>query len=180
MGRLGQLPIQIPSTVTVKVADGSIEVKGAGATLVRTLPREVKVEVGEGAVVVSIQKNSKNAKTMQGTTRAHIKNMVLGVTEGWKKQLEVNGPGYRAEARGQELVLTLGYAHPVVVKAPEGVKFGVEKNIITVEGANKEDVGHISALVRGARKPNPYTGAGVRYTDEQVRRKAGKQAGAKV
>lgn len=180
MGRLGQLPIQIPTGVTATVADGVAQVKGGNSVLARTLPSEVQVSVENNEVSVNIKKATKVALTMQGTTRAHIKNMIIGVTDGWKKQLEVSGPGYRAEARGQELVLTLGYAHPVIIKAPEGVKFTVEKNVITVEGADKEAVGHTSALVRAARKPNPYTGAGVKYTDEVVRRKAGKQAGAKA
>lgn len=177
MGRLGKLPVQLTGGVTYEVKDSAVVVTGPKGSLTRKLPREVELSLGEDGIVVTQKGNSKVAKAGQGSTRAHIANMVRGVSEGWKKQLEINGPGYRAEVRGKDLVLSVGYSHPVIVSAPEGITFTLEKNIVTVDGFDKEKVGHVSALVRDTRRPNPYTGSGIRYTTEVVRRKAGKQAG---
>jgi len=177
MGRLGKLPVNIPEGVTATVAGRTVSVAGAKGTLSRAFSSMVKISQTDEGILVEGKGNSKIAKQHQGSTRAHIANMVAGVTEGWKKSLEVSGPGYRAEVKGQDLVLTIGYSHPVIITAPEGVSFSMEKNVITVEGADKEAVGHVSSLVRRSREPNPYTGSGVKYTDEQVRRKVGKQAG---
>ncbi|OGM33377.1 50S ribosomal protein L6 [Candidatus Woesebacteria bacterium RIFCSPHIGHO2_01_FULL_44_21] len=177
MGRFGKLPVKVPVEVKVTITDNGITVAGPKGTLERTFPRLVKVAESEGNIVVEQMGGSKAARAVQGATRAHIANMVSGVLTGWKKQLEVSGPGYRAELRGRDLVLMVGHSHPVVISAPEAINFVVEKNVITVEGANKDEVGHISALIRDSRRANPYTGFGVKYTDEVVRRKVGKQAG---
>lgn len=177
MGRLGKLPVSLPQGVTAEVSGHTVVVKGPKATLAREFSPLVKIEHSDEGVAVAIKGNAKTAKAAQGSVRSHINNMVKGVSEGWKKQLEINGPGYRAEIRGRELVLSLGYSHPVNIAAPEGINFSQEKNIVTVEGADKELVGHISALIRDSRRPNPYTGSGVKYVGEIVRRKVGKQAG---
>jgi len=178
MGRLGRLPIEMPDNVKAKVEGLNLEISGPKGTLGRKLSRKVILKEQDGTLVIEKKGDSKEANTMQGTTRAHVSNMVKGVTEGWKRELEISGPGYRAEAKPGEIVLNVGYSHPVIIKAPENISFSVEKSTITVEGIDKEKVGHIAALIRGSRKPNPYTGSGVKYSDEIVRRKAGKQAGA--
>jgi large subunit ribosomal protein L6 len=177
MGRLGKLPVEIPEKAKAEIKGTEVSVTGPMGSLDRTFSDMVKISDSPEGIFVEAKGNSKSAKQHQGSTRAHIANMIAGVTEGWKKRLEVNGPGYRAEVNGQDLVLTVGYSHPIVITAPEGVKFSIEKNVITVEGADKEAVGHVSALVRRSREPNPYTGSGVKYADEKIRRKVGKQAG---
>lgn len=178
MGRLGRLPVEIPQGVEVKLDRDLIEVKGPKGSLSRRLTRNVEVKQTDDGILVTNKNETKPSKMMQGTLRSHIRNMMHGVTEGWSRQLEVNGPGYRAEVKGNDISMTLGYSHPVVIKGRENMKFNVEKNVITVESPNKEDVGHVAALIRGARKPNVYTGSGVKYIDEVIRRKAGKQAGS--
>lgn len=178
MARLGKLPVQLVNGVTAEVNSDVIVVNGPKGSLERKIANNINVEVTESGVLVTPKGNSKQANAMQGTMRAHVANMVHGVTEGWKRQLEINGPGFRAEARGKELVLTLGYSHPVIIKAGENMSFSVEKNLITIEGIDKEAVGQTAALAREARKPNVYTGAGVKYLEEIIRRKAGKQAGS--
>lgn len=179
MGRLGKLPVEVPQGVEVKIDRDSIEIKGPKGSLSRSFTRNIDVKKTDEGITVTNKNESKQSRMMQGTIRAHIKNMIHGVTEGWSKQLEVNGPGYRAESQGNKISLTLGYSHPVVIDGRDGMNFSVEKNVITVEGPDKEDVGHIASLIRSARKPNVYTGSGIKYVDEQVKRKAGKQAGAK-
>lgn len=176
MGRFGKLPVKLPEGVKAEANGKTFSVIGPKGTLVRVLSR-VEVTVENGNITVSQKGSSKAARAAQGSARAHIANMVHGVTVGWKKQLEVNGPGYRAEVRGRDLALTVGHSHPVVIAAPESVNFSIEKNIITVEGPDKDAVGHVSALIRDSRRANPYTGFGVKYVDEVVRRKVGKQAG---
>jgi large subunit ribosomal protein L6 len=142
----------------------------------QVLPREVAIRMGEGELVVEKKGNSKLALALQGTTRSLIQNMITGVTQGWQKSLELIGSGYRAEVRGQDLVLTVGYSHPITIHAPAGVQFSVEKTIVTVSGANRADVGQVAALIRATRKPDPYRGKGVKFVDEVIRRKPGKQA----
>jgi large subunit ribosomal protein L6 len=177
MGRLGKLPVQVPANVEAQIDGHTIKIKGPKGELVRDFPREVKVEKLEnGELMVTKKTNSKEGSARQGTIRSHIVNMLKGVTDGWSKVLEINGAGYRAEARGKDLVLTVGYSHPVIIEGLGGTTFKVEKNLVTVEGPDKEIVGHTAALVRGARKPNVYTGSGIAYKDEVIRRKAGKTA----
>lgn len=177
MGRLGRLPVVLPEGVKAEISGGEFSVTGTKGTLKRTFPNLVKISLEDGEISVEMKGSSKAARAAQGSTRSHIANMVHGAHEGWKKSLEISGPGYRAEARGAELVLMVGYSHPVVIKAPEGITFRVEKNTIHVEGIDKEMVGHVSAQIRDSRRPNPYTGSGIKYSDEVVRRKVGKQAG---
>lgn len=180
MGRLAKLPVEIKSGVTVKTEGDTVVITGPKGSLSRVLPKRILVSVKEedGGILVEKRGNSKQVNALHGTIRAHVANMVTGVTDGWSKQLEINGPGYRADVKGNDLSITAGFSHPVVVSAPEGISFKVEKNVITVEGADKEEVGQAAALVRKVRTPNPYTGSGIKYIDEVVRRKAGKQAGA--
>jgi len=180
MGRLGKLPVKLPEGVKIEVANRVLSVTGPKGELSRNLPRKVAIKVKDGSGFVEKKGDSKLANALQGTFRSHLSNMVHGVTEGWKKELEINGPGFRAEAKPKEIVLSVGYSHPVIIKAPENIEFKVEKNLITVEGIDKEVVGHVAAMVRNSRKPNPYTGSGIKYVDEVIRRKPGKQAGVKA
>ncbi len=176
MSRFGKLPVQIPQGVTVTVADHVLSVTGPKGTLTRNLPQGVTVKQEGSEATIEVKNDSKNLAKNQGTIRAHLINMATGVTTGWNKQLEIVGAGYRAEVRGQDLVMQIGFSHPVIITAPKGLTFKVDKSIVTVEGADKEVVGHISSLVRGSRPPEPYKGTGIKYTDEVIRRKAGKQA----
>ncbi len=176
MARFGKLPVQIKDGVTATIAADSVEVKGPKGTVVVPVTDDVKITQGEGVITIALQRNSRQGRSMHGTLRSHIKNAVEGVTTGWSKSLEIVGAGYRAEVRGRDLVLTVGYSHPVTVPAPEGITFGVEKQIVTVSGVNREMVGQVSALVRAVRPPEPYNGSGIKYTTEVIRRKAGKQA----
>ena len=175
MARFGNLPVKIPEGVKVEVTPEFVKVTGPKGSLERKLTRNIKVLVEEGNVIVKRANDNRQTKAMQGTIRSHIKNMFVGVTEGWSKTLELVGAGYRAEVRGNELVLTVGFSHPVSIKAPEGVKFEVEKNKIKISGVDKDLVGQVSAMVRAVRKPEPYKGKGIKYEDEVIRRKAGKQ-----
>lgn len=179
MSRFGKLPVQVPQGVQVSISDTSVVAKGPKGELSLSLPRTVKVEQVDEGLTVSAKKATKQALSDQGTTRSHLENIVSGVTEGWKKQLEINGPGYRAEVRGKDLVISAGYSHPINFPAPDGVSFTVEKNLITVDGTDKGIVGLTAAKIRDIRKPNVYTGAGIKYIDEVIRRKAGKQAATK-
>ena len=179
MSRFGKLPVQVPQGVQVSISDGTVVAKGPKGELSLQIPRSVKVEQGGDGLMVSPKNSSRQAQADQGSIRSHLLNIVQGVTDGWKKQLEITGPGYRAEVRGKDLVIAAGYSHPVNFPAPEGVNFAVEKSLITVAGNDKEVVGQTAAKIRDIRRPNVYTGTGIRYADEQVRRKAGKQAATK-
>lgn len=176
MSRFGKLPVAVPSGVEITVADRIVTVKGPKGSLNRNFPRRVSVKVDQGEAKVEIKSDSKESLAQQGTIRSHLVNMIQGVTTGWTKEMEMVGSGYRAEVRGRELVLNIGYSHPVIITAPEGIIFGVEKTKITVSGIDKEVVGQISAEVRAVRPPEPYKGKGIKYIDEVIRRKAGKQA----
>jgi large subunit ribosomal protein L6 len=176
MSRIGKLPVELPDKVEVEVAGHQVKVSGPKGSMARSFPSSVQVEIKDGKVQLSLKGKSKQAKSVFGTTRAHIANMVIGVSQGWKKQLELVGTGYRAEVTGKDLVLTVGYSHPVKVEASEGIGFSVEKTIITIEGVDKELVGQVAAKIRDVRPPEPYKGKGIKYVDEVVRRKAGKAA----
>lgn len=176
MARFGKKTVEIPSGVEVKIEGSKVLVKGPKGSLERTLPRAVSIDIKDNSLTVNIKKESKQNKALQGTIRSHILNMITGVTDGWTKVLEINGAGYRAEVKGNTLVMMIGYSHPVEIEAPEAISFKVEKNTITVEGPNKDVVGQVSAIIRSKRKPEPYKGAGIKYQDEVIRRKAGKQA----
>lgn len=175
MSRIGKLPVAIPAGVEVKLEDGNvITVKGPKGTLTRKLVDEMTVEVGAAEVTVTRPNDLKRNKQLHGLTRTLIYNMVEGVTNGYSKQLEINGVGYRAAKSGNKLTLTLGYSHPVEMTDPEGIETKVEGNKITVTGIDKEKVGQFAAEIRTKRPPEPYKGKGIKYTTEQIRRKVGK------
>ena len=178
MSRIGRMPIAIPAGVTVEVAENNkVTVKGPKGTLERVLPAEMEIKV-EGAVVEVTRPNDlKKMKSLHGLTRTLINNMVVGVTQGYEKKLEINGVGYRASKSGKELTLNLGYSHPVVMTDPEGIESVMEgQNIIIVKGIDKEKVGQYAAEIRDKRRPEPYKGKGIKYADEHIRRKEGKKA----
>lgn len=175
MSRIGRLPVAVPAGVEVKIADGNVvTVKGPKGTLERALPIEMEIKLEDGHVVVTRPNDLKRMKSLHGLTRSLIQNMVTGVTDGYKKVLEVNGVGYRAAKQGNKLVLNLGYSHPVEMIDPEGVESAVDGNKITVSGISKEKVGQYAAEIRDKRRPEPYKGKGIKYSDEVIRRKVGK------
>lgn len=175
MSRIGKLPVPVPKGVEVKISDGRIEVKGPKGTLSRTIPPRVEVKVENGEITVTRGDDHRESRAMHGLTRALVNNMVVGVTEGFKKDLRIQGVGYRAVLDGKRLKLELGYSHPVLYEFPNGIDITVEKDIVSVIGADKEQVGQTAAEIRAFRKPEPYKGKGVRYVDEQVRLKVGKK-----
>ena len=176
MSRIGRLPVAIPAGVTVEIAENNkITVKGPKGTLERELPIEMEVKVEGDTVVVTRPNDLKKMKSLHGLTRTLVNNMVVGVTEGYQKVLEVNGVGYRAAKSGNKLTLNLGYSHPVEMTDPEGVETVVEgQNKILVKGIDKEKVGQYAAEIRDKRRPEPYKGKGIKYSDEVIRRKVGK------
>ena len=176
MSRIGRLPVAIPAGVTVEIAENNkVTVKGPKGTLSRELPVEMDIKLEEGKVVVTRPNDLKKMKSLHGLTRSLLNNMVVGVTDGYEKKLEVNGVGYRAAKQGNKLVLNLGYSHPVEMEDPEGVETVLEgQNIIIVKGIDKEKVGQFAAEIRDKRRPEPYKGKGIKYADEVIRRKVGK------
>lgn len=179
MSRVGNNPIQIPAGVEVLVTGTQINVKGSKGVLSMQIYPQVKVEILENQVKVARIKEDKLSKSLHGLTRALINNMVLGVSEGWSKNLEMVGVGFRAQGGGDTLTLNVGFSHPVVIKAPEGVNFAVSDNTkITVSGIDRIVVGQIAANIRAVKPPEVYKGKGIRYVGEYVRRKAGKAAKA--
>lgn len=176
MSRIGRLPIDIPSGVEVKVEDNNkVTVKGPKGTLVKELPVEMDIKVENNQVVVTRPNDLKKMKSLHGLTRTLINNMVIGVTEGYKKVLEINGVGYRGQKQGKKLTLSLGYSHPVEMEDPEGIEVTMDgQNLIIVSGIDKEKVGQYAAEIREKRKPEPYKGKGIKYQDEVIRRKVGK------
>lgn len=177
MSKIGKQPIEIKKNVTVVLDEEEVKVTGTQGTLVFTVPQGIAVSIEEGKVVV-FQKNGEDTRSLFGLTRAKIANMIKGVTEGFFKKLELSGVGYRAQISGNDLVLSLGFSHPVIVKAREGIKFTVSENIITVFGIDKTMVGDTAAKIRAIRPPEPYKGKGIKYLGEKIRRKAGKAAKA--
>ena len=176
MSRIGNAPVAVPSGVEVTVADGNITVKGPKGTLSREIPGGIEVTQDDGALNFVRPNDERKNKALHGLTRSLVNNMVIGVTDGFKKQLEIVGVGYRAEAQGPNaLRLNLGFSHPVNVAAPEGITFEVPAPTqIVVNGIDKEVVGQVAANIRSIRKPEPYKGKGVRYSGERILRKAGK------
>lgn len=177
MSRIGKQPIVIPQGVTITLDKGVIKVKGPKGELSHTVHRDIAVEIKDNELVCTIARNSKQASALWGTTRAIIANLVQGVTDGFKKQLELHGVGYRAQLKGKDLQLAVGFSHPVVVKVPEQITFAVEKETITIEGIDAQKVGQIASEIRSIRPPEPYKGKGIRYVGEQIRRKVGKVVG---
>ena len=176
MSRIGRMPIAIPAGVTVEVAENNkVTVKGPKGTLERVLANELTVKVEGAQVVVERPNDLKRIKSLHGLTRTLINNMIVGVTTGYQKVLEINGVGYRAQKSGKVLTLSLGYSHPVEMVDPEGIESICEgQNKIIVKGIDKEKVGQYAADIRDKRRPEPYKGKGIKYADEVIRRKVGK------
>ena len=176
MSRIGRLPVAIPAGVTVEVAKNNVvTVKGPKGTLVKELASEMEIKVEGAEVVVTRPNDLKRMKSLHGLTRTLINNMVVGVSAGYQKVLEVNGVGYRAAKSGNKLTLNLGYSHPVEMIDPEGIESVCEgQNKIIVKGIDKEKVGQYAAEIRDKRRPEPYKGKGIKYADEVIRRKVGK------
>jgi len=175
MSRIGRLPIAVPSTVDVTIDGRHLTVTGPKGTLSRDLHPDISVKRDENDLVVTRPTEQKTHKQLHGLTRTLVNNMVVGVTDGYRKGLEITGVGYRATLNGRKLTLNLGYSHPIEIDPPEGISFEVETPTrLAVVGIDKELVGQIAAKVRSTRKPEPYKGKGVRYAGEQIRRKAGK------
>ena len=175
MSRIGKMPIAVPAGVTVDIAENNkVTVKGPKGELSRVLPAERKITQEDGEIKVERPNDEKKNRSLHGLTRTLINNMVVGVTDGYKKTLEVNGVGYRAAKQGKKLVLNLGYSHPVEMEDPEGLETTVEDNKIIVSGIDKEKVGQFAAEIRATRAPEPYKGKGIKYDYEVIRRKVGK------
>jgi large subunit ribosomal protein L6 len=179
MSRVGKQPITLPKNVTVDVADGLVRVKGPRGELSRQVPREISLVREDGTLRVERENDEPSQRALHGLTRSLIANMVTGVTDGFTRRLEVNGVGYRAAVSGGNLVLQVGFSHPVLYPAPQGISFALQPpNAIVISGADKELVGQVAAQIRHVRPPEPYKGKGIKYAEEVIRRKAGK-AGAK-
>ncbi len=179
MSRIGNQPITIPEGVEVTIASNQLKAKGSKGELEYTLLPAVAIKQEGNQLIVSRINNTKESKSVHGLTRALINNMVIGVSKGFEKRLEIIGVGYRAQSNGKKITLNLGYSHPIEYEALEGVKIEMDKenkNVIIVSGIDKQKVGEVAANIRGFRKPEPYKGKGIRYSDEYVRRKAGKAA----
>ena len=175
MSRIGRLPIAVPSGVEVTIDGRTVTVNGPKGTLSRSLHPDIAVSQADGTIVVTRPTEQKNHKQLHGLTRTLVNNMVVGVTDGYRKGLEITGVGYRATLNGKKLQLNLGYSHPIEIDPPAGISFEVENPTrLAVVGIDKELVGQIAAQVRATRKPEPYKGKGVRYAGEYIRRKAGK------
>ncbi|HEX6462751.1 MAG TPA: 50S ribosomal protein L6 [Candidatus Saccharimonadales bacterium] len=178
MSRIGKLPISVPNGVTITVDNGVITVAGPKGSLTQATLPEVTIAIKDGVVTLTRINDEKIAKSRHGLMRALVANMVRGVTDGFEKKLEVNGVGFRVNGGGQDIEMSLGFSHPVKYHAADGVSLKVEKNIITVSGINKQQVGQTAAEIRALKKPEPYKGKGIKYVDEIIIRKAGK-TGAK-
>lgn len=176
MSRIGRLPIEIPAGVTINVADGNVvTVKGPKGELVSKFNKEMKIEVEDGVLTITRPSDDKEHRALHGLTRALLNNMVTGVTNGFKKELEIVGVGYRAQLNGKDIVLNMGYSHPVNVAQPDGITFEVPAPTqIVVNGIDKQLVGQVAANIRSVRPPEPYKGKGIRYKGEVVKRKEGK------
>ncbi|MBI1866204.1 MAG: 50S ribosomal protein L6 [Candidatus Staskawiczbacteria bacterium] len=178
MSRIGKKPIQIPEGVKIEIGDENLKVLGSKGELQIELQRDIKVELKDNEILVSLKREdnpSKKAKSLWGLYRALIFNMVCGVSKGFEKKLEIEGVGYKAMVDGENLVLNVGFINPIKIKKPEGINFSVEKNVITVSGINKQAVGQVSAVIRKAKKAEPYKGKGIKYQGEKIRRKEGKK-----
>lgn len=175
MSRVGKKPIQIPAGVEVKIEGQKVIIKSSKGELSQEVRPEIKIEVKENKILVIQQIKTKKSKAFWGSTRAILNNLITGVTKGYEKKLEIEGLGYKANLEGNDLVLYVGFTHPIKITAPSGIKFSVEKNIITVSGMDKELVGKIAAKIRKSRPPEPYKGTGIRYLGEVIRKKEGKK-----
>ncbi|MBP3088629.1 50S ribosomal protein L6 [Corynebacterium sp. sy017] len=175
MSRVGKAPIAIPSNVEAKIDGRFVEVKGPKGTLNVTIPEPISVAQEDGQIVVTRPDDHRRSRSMHGLSRSLINNMVVGVTEGYTIKMEIFGVGYRVQAKGKNLEFSLGYSHPVLIEAPEGITFAVDGTTkLSVSGIDKQKVGQIAAIIRRLRKDDPYKGKGIRYEGEQIRRKVGK------
>jgi large subunit ribosomal protein L6 len=175
MSRIGRLPISVPAGVEVKVEENLVSVKGPKGTLEHTVASPITVALDENIITVSRPNDERASRSLHGLTRTLIDNLIIGVTAGYEKKLEIVGTGYRVVAKGNDLEFALGFSHPVVVTAPEGITLTVEAPTkLSVSGINKQQVGEVAANIRSLRKPDPYKGKGVRYAGEIIRRKVGK------
>jgi large subunit ribosomal protein L6 len=176
MSRIGKKPIDIPSGVEIDVKPGQVKVKGPKGELTQAISHEMKVETGDGVITVERPTDRGPHRALHGLTRSLIANMIVGVTDGYEKRLDIQGVGYRAAAKGKGLELALGYSHPVSIDAVEGIEFEVpQPTEVVVRGIDKQKVGQIAANIRESRPPEPYKGKGIRYRDEHVARKVGKR-----
>jgi large subunit ribosomal protein L6 len=176
MSRIGRKVIPVPKGVTLSQKAGQFSVKGPKGELVKNLPAGISIKLEADKLVVSRADDSRDNRARHGLVRAHLANMVKGVTEGWTRELEINGVGYRAEVSGDTVTFALGYAHPIVFKLPKIVSAKVEKNRLTLSSADKDLLGQIAAKLRELRPPEPYKGKGVKYVEEVIKRKVGKAA----
>jgi large subunit ribosomal protein L6 len=176
MSRLSKQPLEIPQAVEITAGEGALTIKGPKGTLVHKLHPLVQVTVADGTVAYALAKETKEARAMIGTQAALIRSAVEGVVNGYKKVLEIEGVGYRADAQGQKMNFSLGFSHPVVMEVPQGLTAVVEKNVITISGIDKHAVGQFAANVRALKEPEPYKGKGIRYQGEYIIRKQGKKA----
>ena len=175
MSRIGRLPVTIPSGVDVTIDGREVTVKGPKGELSHVVAEPITVEQGDARIEVKRPDDERASRSLHGLTRSLINNMVLGVTEGYEKKLEIHGTGYRVQAKGSNLEFALGYSHPIVVEPPAGITFAVENPTrFSVQGIDKQLVGEVAANIRKLRKPDPYKGKGVRYAGEHIRRKVGK------
>jgi len=176
VSRIGRLPVEVPSGVEVDIKGSHVRVKGPKGELEHTFPPVIDITFEDGTITVTRKSDEKFHRSMHGTARSVINNMVVGVSEGFEKELEIQGVGYRAELEGKNLVINVGFSHPVTIEPPEGVTFEVDNRNreIKVTGHDKQAVGQIAAVIRRVRPPEPYKGKGIRYKGEYVRRKAGK------
>lgn len=176
MSRLAKKPIQVPAKVSVSASDGRVSVKGAKETLSKNVHSLVSIEVTSDGVVVTPKNTSKLARALTGTFASHVKAMIAGVETPFKKTLQLNGVGYKVEQKGKDLVFSVGFSHQVTLTTPDGITTTVAKNVITVEGADKQKVGQFAAEIRAVKPPEPYLGKGIKYDDEVILRKQGKKA----
>ncbi len=175
MSKIGKKPIVIPNNVEVEINDGFLDFKGSNGSSKIKIPSYIKAEIKEGNILFSPENNSKQARANWGTIRSLANNAIIGLTEGFSKNLEVEGIGYRANMEGENLVLNLGLSHPIKFTPPQGIKISTEKNTIKISGIDNALVGQVAAKIRAFKKPEPYKGKGIRYQGEIVRRKAGKK-----
>jgi large subunit ribosomal protein L6 len=179
MSRIGKLPVTVPSGVTVTVAGEEVRVAGPRGKLAARVTPLVAVQVANGTITIARRDDSREARATHGLTRKLVANMVTGVSTGFRRVLEINGVGYRAEVKGREIHLALGYSHPIIFKLPDGIDAKIDKQtVVTLEGADRQVLGEAAAAIRKLRPPEPYKGKGVKYAEETIRRKAGKAVGA--
>lgn len=176
MSRIGRLPVEVPSNVEVNIEGSNVHIKGPKGELNNTFSSDLDISYEDGQIVITRPSDERQIRSLHGTTRAIIHNMVTGVTEGYTRELELVGVGYRANIQGENLVLSVGYSHPVEIEPPQGITFevGEKSRLIVVKGYDKQKVGQIAADIRKVRPPEPYKGKGIRYKGEHIRRKAGK------